>query len=178
MYAVCLHAGSKHRSNGPELIQSARNIQVTNCDCVTCSCDDDCEIVRYNPSLLEAVATHLASTVFLTLSFQAKILLSQGAILEFSRPFLPRRAFLLQVRCIWQIVVGLLDLAYQVDIRLMDAVMYGVPQTRQASNSQTIDQSLNDSCDQRAHASLFGFGGTSNCCRLLEASMSISAIPR
>ena len=36
-------------------------------------------------------------------------------------------------RCIWRIILPLLDMGYQVDIRLMDSVHYGVPQMREVS---------------------------------------------
>ncbi len=35
-----------------------------------------------------------------------------------------------QVRCVWRLVLPLLDAGYQVDVRVLDAVFYGVPQTR------------------------------------------------
>ena len=35
-----------------------------------------------------------------------------------------------QVRCIWRVVLPLLDAGYQVDVRVLNSVYYGVPQTR------------------------------------------------
>ena len=35
-----------------------------------------------------------------------------------------------QVRCIWRVVLPLLDAGYQVDVRILNSVYYGVPQTR------------------------------------------------
>ena len=35
-----------------------------------------------------------------------------------------------QVRCVWRLVLPLLDAGYQVDVRVLDAVFYAVPQTR------------------------------------------------
>ena len=37
------------------------------------------------------------------------------------------------VRCIWRLLLPLLDLGYQVDVRIMNAVHYGVPQQRRVS---------------------------------------------
>ena len=36
----------------------------------------------------------------------------------------------MQVRCIWRVVLPLLDAGYQVDVRVLNSVYYGVPQTR------------------------------------------------
>lgn len=35
-----------------------------------------------------------------------------------------------QVRCIWRVVLPLLDMGYQVDVRILNAVHYAVPQLR------------------------------------------------
>lgn len=40
-----------------------------------------------------------------------------------------------QVRCVWRVVLPLLDMGYQVDVRVLDSVFYGVPQTRHVSSS-------------------------------------------
>lgn len=40
-----------------------------------------------------------------------------------------------RVRCIWVIVLPLLDMGYQVDIRILNAALYGVPQTRTVRHS-------------------------------------------
>ena len=37
------------------------------------------------------------------------------------------------VRCIWRILLPLLDLGYQVDVRIMNSVHYGVPQLRRVT---------------------------------------------
>ena len=41
------------------------------------------------------------------------------------------------VRCIWRLLLPLLDLGYQVDVRIMNSVHYGVPQQRRVSNILT-----------------------------------------
>ena len=41
----------------------------------------------------------------------------------------------IHVRCIWRIVLPLLDLGYQLDIRIMNAVHYAVPQQRRVTRS-------------------------------------------
>ena len=35
-----------------------------------------------------------------------------------------------QVRCVWRVVLPLLDMGYQVDVRILNAVHYAVPQLR------------------------------------------------
>ena len=54
-----------------------------------------------------------------------------------------------QVRCIWRVVLPLLDAGYQLDVRILNSVYYGVPQTRRvclparaASHLLTIMQCL------------------------------------
>lgn len=41
----------------------------------------------------------------------------------------------LQVRCIWRVVLPLLDMGYQVDVRILNAVHYAVPQLRKVCQS-------------------------------------------
>ncbi len=42
---------------------------------------------------------------------------------------------ILQVRCIWRVVLPLLDMGYQVDVRILNAVHYAVPQLRKVRQS-------------------------------------------
>ncbi|BDA45118.1 probable DNA (cytosine-5)-methyltransferase 3 at N-terminal half [Coccomyxa sp. Obi] len=47
-----------------------------------------------------------------------------------SLPSQPLCLYWIQVRCIWRILLPLLDMGYQVDMRILNAVHFAVPQTR------------------------------------------------
>lgn len=44
-----------------------------------------------------------------------------------------------QVRCVWRVVLPLLDVGYQVDVRILNAVHYAVPQLRKVRCKHTPD---------------------------------------